>query len=262
MKLLRILSSDWMKTKRTSIRILLLVSPIFYPLLILWYFCSFTKPQELAYNIHITFFQLGTVFLPMAAGLFSGILSTQEEHAGDFIGMMTQPVSRGLIYLSKLLLLIVMLAGVIFESMGILLIGMKILLHMEQIEAGLFFQSSVLAVAGMLPLCSFYLFLGIRFGLGASISAGSAGLLIAAIFGTTVVGDLIWPYIPFAWSVRISWAPIVRMSGVDLPDSMTNMDFFIEQLRKGLIPAICCFLFFTIISLVWFRKWEGRKSHE
>lgn len=262
MKLLRILSSDWMKTKHTSIRFLLLVSPFFYPILILWYFCSFTKPQELAYNIHITFFQLGTVFLPMAAALFSGILSIQEEHAGNFIGMLTQPVSRELIYLSKLLLLIVMMSGLIFESLGVLLIGMKIVLHMKYIETGLFLQSGILAFASMLPLCSFYLFLSIWLGLGASISAGSAGLLFAAVFGTTVVGDLIWPYIPFTWPVRLSWVPVVGMSGVDLPDSITNMDFLIEQIRKGLIPAIASFLIFTIVSLVWFRKWEGRKNHE
>lgn len=90
MTLLRILSSDWLKTKRTAVRIIIMAAPVAYALVFLLYFGTFAQTSKMQYNIHEAFFQSGTIFLPMAAGLFAGLLCSQEEHAGNFNGMLIQ----------------------------------------------------------------------------------------------------------------------------------------------------------------------------
>ena len=95
MTLLRALSSDWLKTKKTAISYSALRRPLFcFRWQLSGISATFAKIQQLQYNIHEAFFQVGTIFLPMAAGLFAGLLCAQEEHAGNFIGMIAEPVSR------------------------------------------------------------------------------------------------------------------------------------------------------------------------
>lgn len=262
MTLLRVLSSDCLKTKRTAIRLIAAASPVAYALAMLWYLGHFTQTQDLQYKIHEVFFQAGTIFLPIVVGLLAGLICAQEEHAGNFNGMMGQMVPKALIYISKLLLLTMLVIVITFSSIFILLLGMKLLLHIGNIRVELFLLSGFLTIAGSLTLCSIHLFLGLAYGLGTSISVGGAGFLIAAILGATSVGDTIWQFMPWAWPVRLSWLPAIFMPGVHLPDNIMQPQFFLQQTAKGLVPAITVFIFVTVCSILWFYRWEGRKSYE
>ncbi|MHA6529691.1 lantibiotic immunity ABC transporter MutG family permease subunit [Paenibacillus sp. BAC0078] len=253
--LLRLVSSDWLKTKRTPIRLLTVAAILGYPALLLWYFARPARTAELPYVIHQTFFDSVSIVLPIGTGLLAGLLAAQEENAGHFNGLLGQNASRTLIYISKLLLLVMLVAVFLFGSMLLLLLGMRYILHLEQPGVEMFLISGLLALAGSLAVCTFHLFLALAYGLGASIGAGGAGLLVAAIIGTTSVGDAIWPYVPWSWPARLAGFPAAAMPG-------NPLSLLQDGLLQGLVPACMVFLIAAVCSILWFCRWEGRKSYE
>ncbi|MCE3200167.1 lantibiotic immunity ABC transporter MutG family permease subunit [Paenibacillus sonchi] len=260
--LLRLLSSDWLKTKRTPVRWLTGAAILGYPALLLWYFARPARTAELPYEIHQAFFQSASIILPVGIGLLAGLLAAQEENAGHFNGLLGQSAPRTLIYLSKLLQLVMLVTVFLFGSMLVLLSGMRYLLHIEQPGIGIFMLSGLLALAGSLALCVLHLFLALAYGLGASVGAGGAGLLVAAIIGTTSIGDAIWPCVPWSWPARLAGLPALAMPGLTLPEGFTLSGFLRDQLFRGLVPACAVFMLAAVCSILWFCRWEGRKSYE
>ena len=79
-----------------------------------------------------------------------------------------------------------------------------------------------------------------------SVGIGGAGVLVAAIIGATVAGDAIWEVVPWAWPVRLAMHPIASEI----------------ELYPGLLYATLLFVAIAVLSLAWFRRWEGRKHEE
>lgn len=262
MILFHLLSSDWLKTKHTAIRLIVIAAPLLYALAMLAYFYNFRIAADIQSKIYEVFFQAGTIFLPILIGLLAGLLCAQEEHAGNFNSMLGQAAPRFLIYFAKLLQLALLSAAVLFGAIFILLLGMNLVLRIEHIEYGLFLQGGALALIGVLSLLPLHLFLSLGYGQGASIGAGGAGFLIAGIIGTTTIGDAIWQFVPWAWPIRLSWLPMIFMPGIQLPENIVPSTFYLQQMVKGLVPSIAVFIFFTVCSIIWFYRWEGRKSYE
>ena len=159
MILLRLMRADWLKTRRTPVRWAVIAMPAGYALLILWYFSRFRVTPELPLRIYSAFFEGWTVFLPLAVGLLTGLLSLQEEQAGRFGALLGSTASRSVLYAAKLLLLIVITAGSVLISLAILVPGMQAGLGIEATQAGMFWAGAWLAVAGALPQLALHLWL-------------------------------------------------------------------------------------------------------
>ncbi len=258
MEIFKCLYADWIKTKRSQIRLIFIVITIIYPILMLWYFSN----NKLQYQMYNDFFMTISVSLPILASLLSGLISAQEESAGHFSLILSSTVSRTTSYLSKLILLEFMTTISIFFSTFVLLLGMKFTLHIENIQYSLFFQGSLLTIIGCLFLYEFYLFLSLAFGMGASIALGGAGFLITAIIGGTIVGDRIWQYIPWTWSARLSQLQEFFIPGINLPNGLLASEFVNQQYSKSLPFVILGTITLLLVSLIWFNRWEGRKSYE
>ena len=107
----------------------------------------------------------------------------------------------------------------------------------------------------MLPIYLIHLFVGMSFGKGASMGLGIAGSLIAALM-ITGLGDAVWRYIPWAWSVRAMDYTVLAWDRPQLY-AQVKTDF-----SSGMIISVCCTICLLIASLVWFRSWEGGKTSE
>ena len=254
----RTISSDWLKTKRTAIRLIVVIVPILYPLIMLWYFTKHSIQSQ----IYDAFFLVISVAMPIMAALLCGLIGTQEENAGNFNVLLGSINGRMTNYASKFILLILMTVSSVFFSTIVLLVGMKWILHVENIQAGLFLQGALFVILGSLILYIIHLFLSFAFGMGASIAVGGAGFLIAAIFGGTVVGDAIWPFIPWTWAARLSQLPEVFIRDFQMPSGINPSELFAEQFSKGISAVIIGTVIVLIASIVWFSRWEGRKSYE
>lgn len=257
--LLRLLSSDWLKTKRTPLRWLTAAVTLGFPSLFLWYYSGSARTAALPGEIHEAFFQAVSILLPVGIGLLAGLLATSEENAGDFNGLLSQNAPRAMIYLSKLALLLMLVFTILSGSILILLAGMHVVLQLQMPYLQEFMLSGILAFAGTLALCVLHLFLSLAWGLGASLAAGGAGLLIAAIIGTTSIGDAIWQAVPWSWPARLAQIPVSLKPGARPLEGIARMS---EEMLKGLFPACAVFLLVAACSILWFCRWEGRKSYE
>jgi len=247
--LLRLMRADWLKTRRTPLRLAVLAAPAAYALLLLLYYANRRVTPELARDIPVAFAEGWSAMLPLAAGLLAGLLILQEEHAGNFSAMLGSTAPRRAVYAARLLQLALIHAGSVLCSVTLLLLGMKAWLGIPAPDIGLFYASALLAAAGALPLIALHLWLGLAAGWGASAGAGGAGLLIAAIVGATGVGDRIWLFVPWAWPVRLSLMPLA-------PDPPA------DALIRGLALSLTAFVLLAAGGALWFCRWEGRHGED
>lgn len=259
MRLWQLLRAEWLKTKHGSLRALAFLVPPGFALFMLWYCRGFTNRPQPLYTIHETFYQVGCIALPLAVALLAGLLSAEEEPAGNFGGYLMNPVSRPGLYLGKLLSLLALVGLCVVEAV-VVMIAVLALRGAPPAQLWLFCQGGLLALLGALPLCLLQLYLSLAFGLGASLGAGGAGLLISAIMGTTTIGNTIWPYVPWAWAARLAALPMMKYSGVRLPAQLNIAVLFREQLEKGMVPLVLVSAVGLLVSLGWFSCFSGRKS--
>ncbi|OKO95285.1 Lantibiotic ABC transporter [Geobacillus proteiniphilus] len=262
MSFLRLLSSEWIKTKRTAIRMMVIITPIIYPLFMVWYFSNYRTPMLWQMKIYQGFFEVLAVSLPMIISLLTGLMSYQEEKAGSFMNILTGPVSKIKWYVGKLTLLIFIACADILLATILMLFGMKYVLKVVHIHYDVFLQGAMLSIVGSLILFSMHLFISFAFGMGASIAVGSGGFLIAALIGATSLGDHIWSYIPWAWAVRLSQFPILMMPEVKQTLGAQLLNSYSLSLWEGMAYALLGFIIVTIIGSIWFHRWEGNKPHE
>lgn len=89
MSFLRLLSSEWIKTKRTAIRMMVIITPIIYSLFMVWYFSHYRTSTFWQMKIYQGFFEVMAVSLPIIISLLTGLMSYQEEKAGSFMNILT-----------------------------------------------------------------------------------------------------------------------------------------------------------------------------
>ena len=246
---LRLMRADWLKTRRTPLRLAVFAGPAVYALLILLYFANRRAAPELAAKMAGAFFEGWTVLLPLAVGVLAGLAALQEEHAGHFAVLLGAAAPRPAVYAARLLLLVLIHAGSVLGAAALLLAGMRAWPGMPAPDAGAVFAGALLAAAGSLPLIAMHLWLSLAAGWGASAGAGGAGLLVAAIVGATAVGDRIWPYMPWAWPVRMAQVPFA-------PDAAR------DAAAKGLFLSLLLFAALAAGGMAWFKRWEGRRGED
>lgn len=242
---IRLIRSDWLKTKRTALRWALFAVPVGYAAILLWYVSNLRRTSELPDQIFGLFLEGGTVLLPIAVSVLAGLLCLQEERAGQFFLMLGSPVPRGQVYAAKLLLVSAVTAGGMLLSAATLLAGLHWGLQIGLPDVERIIQSLALAFLGALSIIALQLAASLFFGLGASVSIGGAGFLMAAIVGATSAGDRIWLFVPWAWPVRLSSL------------SETNAE---QALDPGLAAAGLTFAVLAAGGAFWFQRWEGRQA--
>ena len=254
--MLKALSSDWLKTKRTAYRAIAFLLPPALTLVMLWYLSVHRRTPAFQANAYALFFDLWTILVPLLAGLLAGILGSQEEQAGNFGGLLGTSIPRISILSGKLLLLILTTAADLFASVLLFSAGLAIFLHVSDLQIAVFLEGVLLAILGSLALYVFHLWLSFAFGLGASVSVGGAGFLIAAVCGITSAGDRIWRFLPWTWPARLSQIPEALLVRSDRSQTLW------PEIGRGALPALLLFLLSAACAVVWFDRWEGRKSYE
>ncbi len=259
---MRLVYSEWLKTKRTPIRWLTFVTPILFAGFVLVYFSIRGVRVENLFSVFTLFFEGWTVLvIPIGAGLLPGLMSQQEEIAGQFTGWLANQIPRHRLYLSKLAILMASASVSLMMATCILLAGLTLLFQLPTVWP-IFTAAVLLAIMGTFPLLALHLWVSLAWGIGASIAIGGAGLLVAALMATSL-GDSIWPIVPWAWPVRMAIFPgfyLHDWPGLEqLPASIAS-GIIMEQTMLGLFCAIVFFIVIVGLSLVWFNRWEGRKA--
>ncbi|MBM6615060.1 lantibiotic immunity ABC transporter MutG family permease subunit [Desemzia sp. RIT804] len=262
---MKLLSSEWLKTKRTPIRWLTFFMPVVYATLIIGYIALRGAGQHTEMLTFQVFFEAWTSFvIPIGAGILSGFIVYQEELAGSFNGFLSSKTSRHSLYLGKLGILILTLAVSTFIALIVLGIGLQITLNVS-IMWPIFIATVILIIIGTIPILALQLWTSFAWGMGASIGISIGGLLMAALMGATSLGDKVWQFIPWAWPVRLAKLPGAYLQftpSMQVPPEAISSGFIFNQLVIGLIAVMTGLVIAVIGGIIWFNRWEGRKSHE
>lgn len=144
--------------------------------------------------------------IPLSIGILSGLIVHYEELAGNFNGLLSSKVSRYRLYWSKFLLSVLIMTASTLIAAIVFVVGLDVFLDVP-IAWPIFIAASILAILGTIPLLALHLWAGFIWGMGASIGISIGGFLMAALMGTTNLGDKIWQFIPWAWPVRLAILP-------------------------------------------------------
>lgn len=262
---MKILYAEWLKTKRTAVRLLTFCMPVVYAALIIGYFALRGIDKNNQTLVFQAFFEVWTAcVIPLGIGILSGLIVHYEELAGNFNGLLISKVSRYGVYWSKFLLsVLIMTASTLIATIG-LGVGLDVFLGFS-ISWLIFLVASILAIIGTIPLLALHLWAGFRWGMGASIGISICGLLMAALMGATSLGDKIWQFIPWTWPVRLAILPGAYLQfaeDMQFPSEVISSGFVLNQLVMGLAVSSLCLVAALIGGIVWFNRWEGRKYYD
>ncbi len=263
---MKLLSSEWLKTKRTAVRWLTFCMPVVYGLLIIGYVALRGIDENTQMLVFQSFFEGWTAFIiPLGAGILSGFIVHQEELAGSFNGFLSSKVSRHSLYLGKLSILILTMTASTFIATVVLCVGLNVVFPGVLIGWPIFIAAAILVVIGTIPLLALHLWASFAWGMGASIGISIGGLLMAALVGATSLGNKIWQFIPWAGPVRLAkqaGAYLQFTPDMQVAPEIISSGFVLNQLATGLVAVAVCLVAALIGGIVWFNKWEGRKSYE
>lgn len=237
--------ADFYKSRHTFLPWIHLLLPIGFALLAILYCSATALKAETVLSAYLEL--IGGVF-PIVAGLLCSKAADLEAEAGHFQVILSGTASRSTVYLSKLFTLL--LSGACSVALAVGLFGG----FFQKAPALFYVWAALLLICASVFLYLLHLFVSFRFGGGATIGLGIFETLVA-LLALTGLGDGIWYYIPCTWGARLGgdltslWAH---------PD---NMSFYME-IRTWILIAVPVTILALIFSLLWFNRWEGRKSYE
>lgn len=255
MSLWRCLRADLLKVRRTKVLWLHAVIPVLCAAFFILYFNGRTiEPSEM----YTFYMETIAIALPLLLGIIAGLVVEQERQAGQFQALLGGPLSRSSGYLSKLLLLVLLVAVSILLAVVLWIAGMKWSLNVTDISYWSYIGGWIWLTGSSLLILMCQLMIAFVFGMGASILLGGAGLLLSALMATGL-GDGIWVYVPWAWGGRFSALTGLLNHGI-VPTEW--MAYVRDELMQGMWISILLTSVGLIYSLVWFSRWEGRGAHE
>lgn len=261
MNLMRAIISEWMKTKRTAFRYIVLLVPILFSISVLAYISVYKIDYTFQIKVYGLYFAVISIGLTMLTGILTTLNIMGEDSAGEFRRMLIVPLPRNTIYLGKLFMLILITIIDMFVSIGILLLGIKFLYPGADIQYEMFLQGTIFTIIASLFLYGLYLIISIKFGIGLTMLITAGGTVLGALMQTGM-GDNMWKFIPWAWSSRIGIIPVYNLEGFAKFQNINNsflQNTFTEVITKGIPIAVVSFLIICIIGVAWFKNWEGRK---
>jgi len=239
--------------------------PLVYAALIIGYFALRGIDKNTQISFFQGFFEVWTVcVIPLSIGILSGLIVHYEELAGNFNGLLSIKVARYRLYWSKFLLSVLIMTASTLIAAIMFVVGLDVFLDVP-IAWPIFIAASILAILGTIPLLALHLWAGFIWGMGASIGISIGGFLMAALMGATNLGDKIWQFIPWAWPVRLAILPGAYLQfteDMQFPPEVISSGFVLNHLAMGLVASSLCFVTALIGGIIWFNRWEGRKSYD
>lgn len=248
MKFKNLLITDIIKLKSTPVLWLHVLVPALGLMVFLSYYA--VSPMDV-FMKQKTYITVICVAFPILSGVITAMVAEAEDQAGNYRNLLNVYPFKWPALMSKYLVLIV-LGGL---STLIAVIGFYLGMSQmtETLTIGTYFALTGILFGCSLFLYAFHLFLSLRFSKSVSVGIGIFEALIVALFRTGM-GDGRWAYFPCAWSIRFTWTMMTQSGkGVMIQDPM---------MRLGIALSIVVTILGVGLLMVWFSRWEGRKSEE
>lgn len=238
----KVLRSEFLKLRKSSIWLLIFISPVLASL------AGFGQsvedvPFKWEMTLSAMVFLHALLFLPLLTGVFSAFVCRFEHVGGGWKQLLSMPVSRGNVYLAKLIIVLGLLAitQVLFAG-GLLLIG-QLKGFEEAIPWKMILISTIGGWAACLPLAALQIFVSTAW------SSFAAPLALNVIFTLpnmlVVDSEKFGPYYPWG-------QPFLLM----LPGSGESFGALNVPIETLLIVVIGSFLLFFLSGFTYFQRKE------
>ena len=240
----RCIKAEFVKCRHSALLYLHILVPLLGAVVFAGYFRI--SGWDVQTNISAYLEVLAAAF-PFLIGIIVGMVVGLENQAGHWQTMLGTIPSRSAAYIGKLSFLMLGAVGATALALGCFTAIYR------EAPLTLYLKAWILLVLAVFPLYLIHLFVGMRFGKGASMGLGIAGSLVAALM-VTGLGDAVWSYIPWAWGVRFMDYTVLSWSNPDV-FPLVSHDFLI-----GIVIALLSSLLLFFFSIIWFRSWEGSRD--
>lgn len=250
--MIKLIYGHWLKTKRSPIRLAILILPIMYSTVIFTYlfavqnvyFKDNIRVLFLFFSICALFFL--SVFVPMIYNL--------DKNAGNYANELRIGINRKILFFSKFLFIITLLISTIFIA---LLVFLFLEINLTQMSFKIVKDSNLLfyfltCITTLAPIIVVYQFISLKYSYSGSLIAGILFTLSSILMGTTDLGGNTWSLIPWVWPIRLIFYHVGRFS------STLIFNEYLTYLTKTTL--------LTIVLLVavafWYNNWEGISNLE
>lgn len=233
--------AEFVKLRHTSFWAVHIIIPILGALLFCFYFLRYENVDNVK-KLKLLL-ELITIVFPLLISIIAGRTILQEERASYFQTLLTAP-SRSKRFLAKLFVLYG--AGIVSLALLSLLFlaGLGIAGKSGEVQMGLLIKAVLGIAVGSLILYVLHLFLSLKFGIGISMFCGVFETLQCIIYSNINLRGTA-RLIPFSWSVNL------------MHDSLERSGNGRELAVILALTAVA-----LMVTLLWFRNWEGRKNYE
>lgn len=241
MMFLRFLHSDFLKIKRSPI----LWVHIFVPLACITLFLlpCFFKPKS-AGSMGGDILGAIAVSFPTLIGLICSMTVEQESDAGNFQELLTRPSKLIPFFSMTVMLLLLGLGATLLASLGFEA-GLAVCFHQAPFHTDFYLYGALLVFGSNLFIYLLHLFLSFRFNKSVSIGVGIVESMLSCLL-LTGLGDGIWPFIPCAWGLRFA--------------KMFMQNDFGRVMNIGIVSCSIETALIFAFSLIWFLRWEGKRT--
>lgn len=209
------------------------------------------------------FLQLCAILFPCFIALISSQLLSLDENAGSFQNMFCILNSKVAVFCGKLCYLFTVLFVSIVIGLTFFSIGYIKFLKAENFSFDLMLKFALVLLLSSIPICILHMFLSMRFGKSISIIVGIVEVILAAISEYLLL-NLIWVFIPCSWAAYFYNVKVFESmyKGTKLDQILYFLNNNKFGLNLSLAFIILTFVIFIVVSLIWFKHWEGKKSIE
>ena len=202
------LSSEWLKTKRTSYRYVILALPFIFNILVLTYFLLSKSTGDIP-KVMQNYFTILVMSLPFAFIIVGTLIYEIDKDAGFYKNIIHSNKDAirilNLKFLFYYLQLAVMYLISIMISLGLIYYFTPTLSEAVLLEYSKMFIQVWLFSSTMVIISNF---ISVAFSFITSLVIGATFTLMTAIIGMTGLGEGIWVLFPFTWAFRFLFLPL------------------------------------------------------
>ncbi|MCY0896423.1 MAG: ABC transporter permease [Alicyclobacillaceae bacterium] len=248
--MMRALYAEWLKYRRTAVPWLVIICPVVVAAIS----CVYVAPHRLQGTAWPTVLNIGNevwsgLWIPIGWGLIAGLAGEMEASAGRWRWLRAREAAPGLFYIAKAFVLALFALVSCVWLWALLLIAGGVLRIPYPMPIGMFAVCMVVNWLGSLPWLWIALWLAEGSHWGVPLGIGAIGTVAASIIGgSTALGNNIWPFIPWTWSIRFVYL-MYAMLTPELRSAALILIFW-----SVLIAAVILSMIILLLGTWWFHR--------
>lgn len=238
-----IISSYWLRSKRTPVRLITFLCPILFSLI---YGMYAINSKGLIGKEMGEFFCIYIILANFSISFYIPMIDEIDKVAGNFANDLRTGISRKKIFFSKFVYISVLLFIIEFISVLVMMLIGFGKVEFNYISTVLCFLTGTVMLIPMIPV---YQFLSLKLGFSGSILVGVFLTLSGILLGTTELGGNVWYFLPFVWPIKLIFA-------------YTSHEVTSHVILLFLVLSVIVTLFFMGVFNSWYNRWDGINKME